>query len=108
MSDLVGGHGDGREGTALVLVRGQADRLGGGIVMIAFVGGFYADVLHAEFVEQETRQLRTRALVPVGRIAVALDDPADPEAGPENQGEQHDDHHDKSHAVIVACLSGNE
>ena len=76
--------------------------------MVALVGGFNTDVMHAEVVEQKTRQLCTGTGVTVGWIAVALEHPAYPETGPEHEGKQRDDHDDKSHAVIVACLSSNE
>ena len=65
-------------------------------------------MLHAELVEQEPGQLCARPGIAVGRLAVALDHPPDPEPGAENHGEQHDDHDDETHAVILACLCGDE
>ncbi len=108
VSDLVGGHRDRGERAPLVLVCAQAHGFRRRVVMIALVGGLDGYVLHAKFVEQVARQLCTCSRVAVRRTAVALDHPAYPEAGSENQHEQHNDYDDKTHAVIVACLSGNE
>ncbi len=55
MPDLVGGHGDSREGFPAEVLGHQADNFGLRIVMVTLLGHVHLDVLHVEPIEQVPR-----------------------------------------------------